>query len=216
MSLRLKLLLVALSTLTLPWAGWQFVRQTEALLRQGQEQTLLASASTLARALVALDVEVPAAEDILYVHARTDTLRIDTNTDGNFPADANGVIPIELVGGSLVSTSVIKVTLSDGNNNCGGVAVGENFVCGGELTVTNDGGTNLVFTPRVVEGTGDFDLGSANGVQQTLPSGASMQLPVTFRPSKRGLLPGLVRLTKSLALEAARVRVADQIGRAHV
>ena len=77
MSLRLKLLLVALSTLTLPWAGWQFVRQTEALLRQGQEQTLLASASTLARALVALDVEVPAAEDILYVHARTDTLRID-------------------------------------------------------------------------------------------------------------------------------------------
>ena len=77
MSLRLKLLLVALSTLSLPWAGWQFVRQTEALLRQGQEQTLLASASTLARALVALDVEVPAAEDILYVHARTDTLRID-------------------------------------------------------------------------------------------------------------------------------------------
>lgn len=77
MSLRLKLLLVALSTLTLPWAGWQFVRQTEALLRQGQEQTLLASASALARALVALDVEVPAAEDVLYVHARADTLRID-------------------------------------------------------------------------------------------------------------------------------------------
>lgn len=77
MSLRLKLLLVALSTLTLPWAGWQFVRQTEALLRQGQEQTLLASASTLARALVALDVEVPADEDILYVHARSETLRID-------------------------------------------------------------------------------------------------------------------------------------------
>jgi hypothetical protein len=133
--------------------------------------------------------------DPLAVGRLTDTLRIDTNTDGNFPADANGVIPIELVGLSLVSTSVIKVTLSDGNNNCGGVAVGENFVCGGELTVTNDGGTNLVFTPRVVEGTGDFDLGSANGVQQTLPSGASMQLPVTFRPSKRGLLPGLVRLT---------------------
>ena len=51
MSLRLKLLLVALSTLTLPWAGWQFVRQTESVLRQGQEQTLLSSATTLARAL---------------------------------------------------------------------------------------------------------------------------------------------------------------------
>ena len=59
MSLRLKLLLVALSTLSLPWAGWQFVRQTEAVLRQGQEQTLLASASTLARALGVLGIEAP-------------------------------------------------------------------------------------------------------------------------------------------------------------
>ena len=77
MSLRLKLLLVALSTLTLPWAGWQFVRQTEALLRQGQEQTLVASASTLARALVALDIEPPATGSALYVHQRTSDMRID-------------------------------------------------------------------------------------------------------------------------------------------
>ncbi len=77
MSLRLKLLLVALSTLTLPWAGWQFVRQTEALLRQGQEQSLLASASTLARALVALEVDVPTAGSALYVHARDSLLQID-------------------------------------------------------------------------------------------------------------------------------------------
>ncbi len=77
MSLRRKLLLVALSTLILPWAGWQFVRQTEALLRQGQEQTLLASASALARALVALDVDVADGDDVLYVHPRRDDLRID-------------------------------------------------------------------------------------------------------------------------------------------
>ncbi|MFZ1391101.1 MAG: histidine kinase, partial [Dokdonella sp.] len=67
MSLRLKLLLVALSTLTLPWAGWQFVRQTEAVLRQGQEQTLLASASTLARALDVLGIEPPRPDAALYV-----------------------------------------------------------------------------------------------------------------------------------------------------
>jgi hypothetical protein len=36
-SLRLKLLLVALSTLALPWAGWRRAA-TESLLRQGQEQ----------------------------------------------------------------------------------------------------------------------------------------------------------------------------------
>ena len=77
MSLRLKLLLVALSTLTLPWAGWQFVRQTEAVLRQGQEQTLLASASTLARALDVLGVEAPLPEAALYVHERTAIMRID-------------------------------------------------------------------------------------------------------------------------------------------
>ncbi len=36
MSLRRKLLLVALAMLALPWAGWQFVRQMEVLLRQGE------------------------------------------------------------------------------------------------------------------------------------------------------------------------------------
>ena len=81
MSLRLKLLLVALSTLTLPWAGWQFVRQTEAVLRQGQEQTLLASASTLARALDVLGIEAPQPDSALYVHERTELIRIDGYPD---------------------------------------------------------------------------------------------------------------------------------------
>ena len=81
MSLRLKLLLVALSTLTLPWAGWQFVRQTEAVLRQGQEQTLLASASTLARALDVLGIEAPQPDAVLYVHERSAVLRIDGYAD---------------------------------------------------------------------------------------------------------------------------------------
>ena len=77
MSLRLKLLLVALSTLTLPWAGWQFVRQTEAVLRQGQEQTLLASASTLARSLNVLGIEAPQPDAVLYVHERSAVMHID-------------------------------------------------------------------------------------------------------------------------------------------
>ena len=81
MSLRLKLLLVALSTLTLPWAGWQFVRQTEAVLRQGQEQTLLASASTLARALDVLGVDAPQPDASLYVHERVAVMHIDGYAD---------------------------------------------------------------------------------------------------------------------------------------
>ncbi len=81
MSLRLKLLFVALSTLTLPWAGWQFVRQTEAVLRQGQEQTLLASASTLARALDVLGIEAPQPDAALYVHERAAVMHIDGYAD---------------------------------------------------------------------------------------------------------------------------------------
>jgi len=76
MSLRFKLLLVALSTLALPWAGWQFVRQTEALLRQGQEQALLASAGTLAKAFAASGIDWPAAP-VMYVHRLAQRITID-------------------------------------------------------------------------------------------------------------------------------------------
>ncbi len=53
MSIRLQLLLVALTTLVLPWAGWQYARELDSALRGSQEQSLLASASTIANALSA-------------------------------------------------------------------------------------------------------------------------------------------------------------------
>lgn len=59
MTLRRKLLLVALCTLALPIAGWLYVRQMETLLREGQAQALLASANAVARSLVVTDA-VPA------------------------------------------------------------------------------------------------------------------------------------------------------------
>jgi len=81
MSLRFKLMLVALSTLALPWAGWQFVRQAEALLRQGQEQALLASAGMLAKALDARPVAWPAAGPVLYVHRLAEPVAVDGYAD---------------------------------------------------------------------------------------------------------------------------------------
>jgi signal transduction histidine kinase len=51
MKLRGKLLLVSLSLLVLPWAGWQFLRLVGDVVREGQEEALLASASALARGL---------------------------------------------------------------------------------------------------------------------------------------------------------------------
>lgn len=53
MSIRLQLLIVALTTLVLPWAGCQYARELETALRHSQEQSLLAGAGTIANALTA-------------------------------------------------------------------------------------------------------------------------------------------------------------------
>jgi two-component system, OmpR family, sensor histidine kinase ChvG len=50
-SLRLQLLAVGLLTLVLPWTGFRYVQEMEAALRGGLEQSLLASAGTVAAAL---------------------------------------------------------------------------------------------------------------------------------------------------------------------
>lgn len=46
--LRFKLLLVSLSLLTIPWAGYRFIQEIESFLRSAQEQNLMATARTLA------------------------------------------------------------------------------------------------------------------------------------------------------------------------
>ena len=53
MSIRLQLLIVALTTLILPWAGCQYARELETALRVSQERALEASADTIAHALAA-------------------------------------------------------------------------------------------------------------------------------------------------------------------
>jgi dedicated sortase system histidine kinase len=52
-SIRLQLLIVALTTLILPWAGCQYARELETALRTSQERALEASADTIAQALSA-------------------------------------------------------------------------------------------------------------------------------------------------------------------
>ena len=53
MSIRLQLLIVALTTLILPWAGCQYARELESALLMSQEAALEASADTIAHALAA-------------------------------------------------------------------------------------------------------------------------------------------------------------------
>jgi dedicated sortase system histidine kinase len=49
--LRTKLLLLALTTLTLPWAGCQYAREMETVLRESEQQSLLAVTTTIAGSL---------------------------------------------------------------------------------------------------------------------------------------------------------------------
>ncbi|MBD8897609.1 ATP-binding protein [Rhodanobacter sp. DHG33] len=77
MNLRRKLLLVALCTLALPVAGWLYVRQMEALLREGQAQALVASARAVARSLVVTHAVLPQGDAAWYVEQAVDPITVD-------------------------------------------------------------------------------------------------------------------------------------------
>jgi two-component system, OmpR family, sensor histidine kinase ChvG len=77
MNLRRKLLLVALCTLALPIAGWLYVRQMEALLRDGQAQALLASAGAVARSLVVTGAVQPESGQAWYVQQAPGPITVD-------------------------------------------------------------------------------------------------------------------------------------------
>ena len=60
MNLKRQLLLVSLLTLVLPWAGYQFIRETESALRAGQQQMLAGTARAIAESLARYPEEFPA------------------------------------------------------------------------------------------------------------------------------------------------------------
>ncbi|MBT8091584.1 MAG: hypothetical protein KJN77_01020 [Gammaproteobacteria bacterium] len=74
MSLKRQLLLVSLLTLMLPWAGCEFIRETESALRSGQQQMLAGTARALANTLSRYSEDFPlrdddySAADQLYLH----------------------------------------------------------------------------------------------------------------------------------------------------
>ncbi|MBT8107871.1 MAG: hypothetical protein KJP17_06525 [Gammaproteobacteria bacterium] len=74
MNLRRQLLLVSLLTLMLPWAGCEFIRETEIALRAGQQQMLGGTARAVASSLAQYREEFPVRDDAfpvddqLYLH----------------------------------------------------------------------------------------------------------------------------------------------------
>ena len=59
MNLKRQLLLVSLLTLVLPWAGYQFIHETESALRAGQQQMLAGAAKAIGDSLARFPEEFP-------------------------------------------------------------------------------------------------------------------------------------------------------------
>lgn len=83
MNLRRQLLLVSLLTLMLPWAGCEFIRETEIALREGQQQMVGDVARAIAGSMRQYDEEFPVRDDAfgvsdqLYLHRLASAPRID-------------------------------------------------------------------------------------------------------------------------------------------
>jgi dedicated sortase system histidine kinase len=99
MPLRYQFLLLALLTLFLPWAGCRYAREMESVLRDGQEQALTATASTLAAMLGGRPQLLypdsaqpapfdPSAGDLYGYSLRTPPLLDGYADDWGLPADA--------------------------------------------------------------------------------------------------------------------------------
>jgi two-component system, OmpR family, sensor histidine kinase ChvG len=91
MSLRLKLLLLGLATLVLPWAGGRYAREMESALRQGEADSLQALSQTIATSL-------QGRTDLLYraVPATPDTptaARGEATEEARTPATAAAAEP---------------------------------------------------------------------------------------------------------------------------
>jgi two-component system sensor histidine kinase ChvG len=84
MSIRLKLLLLGLATLVLPWAGCRYAREMETALREGEQSSLLSVAQTIAASL-------QGRSDLLYRQPAPTQNPDDVRTDEDAPAKSDPV-----------------------------------------------------------------------------------------------------------------------------
>ena len=127
MNLKRQLLLVSMLMLVLPWAGCEFIRETESALRSGQQQMLTGTARALANALSQYAEEFPPAVGVqrageqLYLHELPKAPRIDGYVDDwQLKAASlrtmNGVDgPIRVAIGAFGSSVYVYAEVSDRN-----------------------------------------------------------------------------------------------------
>ena len=127
MNLKRQLLLVSLLTLMLPWAGCEFIRETESALRTGQQQMLAATARAVANSMAQYREEFPAQDDTfntadqLYIHTLNTRPEIDGYFD-DWPLERTSLKlmrgadgPIQVGLGAFGQTIYVYVEVSDRN-----------------------------------------------------------------------------------------------------
>ena len=125
MNLKRQLLLVSLLTLMLPWAGCEFIRETESALRTGQQQMLAATARTLANIMAQHREEFPPQDDAfttsdqLYIHELNTRPQIDGYFDDwsiepeSLKSIRGADGPIQIAVGAYGQTIYLYVDVSD-------------------------------------------------------------------------------------------------------
>ncbi len=100
MNLKRQLMIVSLMTLVLPWAGCQFIRETEDALRGGQQEFLAGTARAIADTLSQYPEEFPQPSpadfrigDQLYAHSLGNAPRIDGYIE-DWPLDPEAAVPL--------------------------------------------------------------------------------------------------------------------------
>jgi len=126
MNLRRQLLLVSLLTLMLPWAGCEFIRETEIALRDGQEHMLAGTARAIASSMLRYREEFPARDtafdtrDQLYVHRLESRPKIDgyfddwTLTEDTLRSIRGPDGPVRFAIASYAQATYLYVEVSDG------------------------------------------------------------------------------------------------------
>ena len=127
MTLKRQLLLVSLLALMLPWAGCEFIRETESALRSGQQQMLAGTARALANSMAQYSEEYPdriaggLADEQLFLHSLTKQPRIDGYFDDWLLDKASLKTirgtdgPIRIAIGSHARTTFVYIEVSDKN-----------------------------------------------------------------------------------------------------
>ena len=107
MNLRRQLLLVSLLTLILPWAGCEFIRETESALREEQQRMLSGAARAIADSLSQFPDELLAGSDDLrfgqnqlYGHPLTATPLVDGYFD-DWTAPEGSAMPLRGADGDI-------------------------------------------------------------------------------------------------------------------